>query len=609
MAFWSLILAITCLLGAYVWSTSYFLFDDYWHFALAEDKNFLEYLFTPIDVHYVPLHRLFTYLIYRLAPLNFALALLVLVIFHALTVVYLYRLLQLLNDRPYNRALILIYAANIYIMEPLMWWSAGIHRFPYILLSVGALYSYVQYRATDQRRFFLGALAAFVLALGFYEKGVLIPAYLLGVELCLSRWTDRSQLLGRLRGLCVFFLVSAAYAAWLGFYVKAKGSPLIHVDVTFLAEALLLILCVFFQGLVGVIYEPDAVFINVLVLAAWSVLFLCAVARSPSKVLVAATGLALLALNVGGLGLSGRWAGFSRAETAASVTRHYFELTFLAVIFLNLFLAKVPRPSLVSMLPERWRGLIGVKGLFLVGGVGYAALSLQAAREVVSSGADVAGWGRLSRVYVRNFVSGIRVVEKEFGGAVPFLRPTTPPSIPAFAGLPVRKILAIVGAEVSYDISQGRVFEATQEGRIREGEIREQIPLYKLKGGSRLSQDLDVDEDGCLRTLRRPWSSWTVILPEKRSLAEALIYVRYQVSEPHEVRLFYADDREGQFSGATMHRFRLLTGHSVMEFPVRRVPSGSALTIEKIRLDLRHSDAPVCIQEIRLVEYVMKSNE
>ena len=133
--------------------------------------------------------------------------------------------------------------------------------------------------------------------------------------------------------------------------------------------------------------------------------------------------------------------------------------------------------------------------------------------------------------------------------------------------------------------------------------------MYQEKRGTRLSQDLEVDEDGCLRTLRRPWSSWTFILPEKRSLARALIYVRYQLSEPQEVRLFYADDREGQFSGTTMQQFRLLTGYSVMEFPVRQVSSGSALTAEKIRLDLRHSDTPVCIQEIRLVEYVMKSNE
>ena len=450
-----LILAITCVLGVYAWSNGYFLFDDYWHFALVEDKTFIEYLFTPFNIHNVPLHRLFTYLIYKLAPLNFAVAILVLLTFHALTVVCLYRLLQLLNDRPYNKALILIYAANMHILEPLIWWSAGAQRFPYIFLSVGALYSYVQYRATDRRRFLVGSFVAFVLSLGFYEKGVLIPAYLLGLELCLGHWADRSQLLGRLRGLCVFFLVSLAYVVWVELYVKAKGAPVIGASVTFLAKAVLLILCVFFQGLVGVIYDPHAVFTNVLILAAWSVLLLCVVARSPSKVLVAATGLALIALNVGVIGVSGRWDDFSRAETAASVTRHYFELTFLAVIFLNLFLAEAPRPSLLSMLPERWRGFIGVKGLLLVAGVGYAALSFQAAKQVAGSGADIAGWARLSRAYVRNFVSGIGVVEEEFGGAVPFLRRTTPPSIPAFAGLPVGKILAIVGAKVSYDISQG----------------------------------------------------------------------------------------------------------------------------------------------------------
>jgi len=348
---------------------------------------------------------------------------------------------------------------------------------------------------------------------------------------------------------------------------------------------------------------------NVLILAGWCVLFLCAVARSPSKVLVAATGLALIALNVGVLGVSGRWADVTKAETAASVTRHYFELTFLAVIFLNLFLAKLPRPSWLSMLPEGWRGVVGVKGLLLAAGLGYAALSLQGAREVVSSGADIAGWARLSRAYVRNFLSGIRVVEKEFGGTVPFLRPTMPPSIPAFAGLPLRKILTIVGVEVSYDISQGRVFEVSREGRIRKGEIGGQIPLYQQQRGSRLSKDVEVDEDGCLRTLRQPWSTWTVTLPEKRSLAEALIYVSYQVSEPHEMRLFYADDREGEFSGTTMHRFRLLSQYPVMQFAVRRVPSGTGLTVEKIRLDLRYSDAPVCIREIRLVEYVLKSKE
>ena len=55
-------------------ANSHFYGDDFWFFAEFRNLSFAEYLLTPITLHFVPMHRLFTALIYRIAPLDFRLA-------------------------------------------------------------------------------------------------------------------------------------------------------------------------------------------------------------------------------------------------------------------------------------------------------------------------------------------------------------------------------------------------------------------------------------------------------------------------------------------------------------------------------------------------------
>src|SRR5689334_7021536 len=71
--------------------------DDYLGFYGVVTQPLRAFLVTPIDVHFLPLHRLATWLIYRIAPLDFDVALGVMGIFHLLGVWMLYRVLTLLG--------------------------------------------------------------------------------------------------------------------------------------------------------------------------------------------------------------------------------------------------------------------------------------------------------------------------------------------------------------------------------------------------------------------------------------------------------------------------------------------------------------------------------
>src|SRR5262245_34274208 len=56
--------------------------DDIEGFWQAKHLPFWTYLFTPIDVHRLPLHRLASYVLFRTAGMNFVAASAVLVAFH-----------------------------------------------------------------------------------------------------------------------------------------------------------------------------------------------------------------------------------------------------------------------------------------------------------------------------------------------------------------------------------------------------------------------------------------------------------------------------------------------------------------------------------------------
>lgn len=185
---------VVCLAGVFTFSVacfffvinnSWFLGQDFDHLVLLQNLSFADYLINPIDIHApLLLHRLVTWFVFEVMGMHYDLAVALLVFTHLVGCIYLYKLLQLIKPGVLAVAVVTIYAVNFYIVDLLMWWSAGLHRFPYILCALGACYHTI--KICDGKYYAHTALALlyFITALGFFEKGIFIPLYVAWVVLC-----------------------------------------------------------------------------------------------------------------------------------------------------------------------------------------------------------------------------------------------------------------------------------------------------------------------------------------------------------------------------------------------------------------------------------------
>ncbi len=174
----------SCLVAVFAVRHSHFQGDDIVGLYQSHQLSFWKYLATPIDVHFVPLHRLATYVLGRMAPANFPIAVGVMLALHLAAIFFLYRVLQLLRPSWINAVFVSWYATHVYIGVLFTWWTSGLHRLPYVLLLVSSLYGYLKYRWRPRAAGFLAVIASYSAAMGFFEKALLFPIVIGGVEVC-----------------------------------------------------------------------------------------------------------------------------------------------------------------------------------------------------------------------------------------------------------------------------------------------------------------------------------------------------------------------------------------------------------------------------------------
>ncbi|MES2819191.1 MAG: hypothetical protein V4812_09445 [Pseudomonadota bacterium] len=331
----SVLLLFTLALVLFVRANSYFIADDYDHFIQAARMPLLQLLSMPIDVHYVPLHKLFSALILRLAPLNFDLALGVMLGFHGLSLALLYRLLQALSASPANLLIVLLYACNPFLVHPLLWWSSGIHRFPYVLLCLACLYCYARYRQSLRAIQLAGCYLAFVLAFGFYSKAILIPLYVLGLELCLGGLKP-GRLVQRFAPGAVMLLLSLGYALWyLAFAPVMQQGPTPSLVVT--GEIVLRNFQVMAAVLTLQRHDAPAVAVSLALLLVLALGIVCSALRERRTLWVWLVLFACVGINFVMVASSGRGQMFGRFLALA--LRYYWEVMFLIALFSGLLLA------------------------------------------------------------------------------------------------------------------------------------------------------------------------------------------------------------------------------------------------------------------------------
>jgi hypothetical protein len=338
------------------------LVQPFWHFVLA-----------PLDDHFVPLHRLVSYVILRLAPMNFTVALGVLGAVHLATLFVLLRILDGLRRSPWNGVLVALYSLQATFGSQFLWWTAGLHRLPCVLFSTLAVHFYLRFRRERARRWILLAALSNAAALGFYSKGILVPLHLAAVEVALADRPAAKLARGNWLGIAALLPVAMAYlpAWWLW---TTPGWHASNLDPWFHARFVALAAPLFAETALGLWLDGSAAALAV-TLVVWGAAIAYSAIKSP-RALIAWGALAVcfaahMSL-IASSGVRGRWFGLS----SVLLERYYFDAAFLVPIFAGIaFQAAAQAPAIARPAAIRWAVAAGgLSGLFALEACSRASL-------------------------------------------------------------------------------------------------------------------------------------------------------------------------------------------------------------------------------------------
>jgi hypothetical protein len=443
------------------WAHSHFLRDDFAGFYIALHEPLAAAMMTPIDVHFVPLHRFVNHVIYGVAPMSFGVAVALLFAVHAVTLVLMYALLQRLKDTPSNAVLLFFYGTNVQLGVLFVWWTSGLHRLPYIALAVATLYHFVVWRS-ERRGANLGwATFCFVAALGFYSKAALIPLTLIGLEIALLRETTRGDLLRNLRVVAAFCVVSALQIGLARSLVDSRFSGL-HFDPGFLLAFGARSFATLSEAIFGFDYLPIAAPVNALFFGFWAVFIAYTIYRRPWNAVVWSVGIGLLAAQVGVIGVSHRTATYGLST--AGTDRYYFELIHIVALFVALVLRDLPPRVARETAGSRQRRRLGIA-------FGYTALVLMAAfsfaRFTWLVDSPRYQRHREARVFNLNLIRGLARIEESPDRSVALVDGLAPAYLTGKTAAHIRRysdLVPIFDPEVSFDPKTARLFRVTDTG-------------------------------------------------------------------------------------------------------------------------------------------------
>jgi hypothetical protein len=219
----ALVLALVPLLW-HAWSTlhGYFTQDDFvYTYQAAHTPLSLHYLFQSYGAgphtagpHIMPAQFLLIWVVTRIAPANYVVAVLPLLAMHAFAYWVLWRLLSLLFPNQSARLVpFAVFTLSPVLLITSMWWAFGLEIVPFALALFCAVLQHVRYLETGLRRHAVLALLATAGGLLFWEKAALIIPVLFAV----------SALLAPVKGVrarCMWAARKHA-AAWVAFVVLA----------------------------------------------------------------------------------------------------------------------------------------------------------------------------------------------------------------------------------------------------------------------------------------------------------------------------------------------------------------------------------------------------
>jgi hypothetical protein len=252
-----------------------------------------------------------------------------------------------LLQKPLSWLLFGIYCSYVYIAPLFVWWTAGLHRFPLIAFANVAIYHYLTYRISHRRRNALICAIATLAAFGFFSKCVLLPAYLIAIELCAWKETRVADRRRNWLLLAPLALASVVYVV-LWRILQPDYRTAITSDLRYHFKFLEFSWVMLRDSAIGSIWQdanPNdtrTVFASRLASASWIALVGYTVLRAPRSALLWLGLTVLFVLNVLTTSLSKLRADLFGLILPVFLHRYYFELIAVAAVFVALALQKAP---------------------------------------------------------------------------------------------------------------------------------------------------------------------------------------------------------------------------------------------------------------------------
>lgn len=298
-----------CVILAYIFGMTLFLYqhthfigDDLDHFSHAVKLSLPEMMLTRIDVHFVPFHKLLSYIIFKLDPLNFNLALIVIAGLWSAATALLFSGLRRLTSISLACIITTVIATSPAWIHTLIWWSSAAHRLPYLALQGAALLIYLRHRSQPNPLYLIVGMAVQLIALGFYVKAILFPLIFMGMELCLAA-SNRKLSRAGIKMCLGFSVVSAAYVIW---YLISSGDGTADHDLSITSILQISTHLILRLGGLSLLFPAGSFFAELICAAILAAAATWSICRRPSSAVPIAVLMAILmtsfALNTVGRG-------------------------------------------------------------------------------------------------------------------------------------------------------------------------------------------------------------------------------------------------------------------------------------------------------------------
>lgn len=184
------------------------------------------YLFQDYNGHLQPGAFLLSWVVTSVAPLNYPIAVLPLLVAHAITLWLWARvLIRLFGARYPVLPALAVFASSPLILYPTQWWAYSMQLVPLLLAMLAALHAHLRYLDDGRARYAVLAGVWTIVGLAFYEKAVLIPALLFTVTVLVAPTGVAAWSWALVRHRSVWLGHGALLAGFAVLYIGLIDSP------------------------------------------------------------------------------------------------------------------------------------------------------------------------------------------------------------------------------------------------------------------------------------------------------------------------------------------------------------------------------------------------